>query len=729
MIVRNESDRVQPVIPLDYLLRLAGWSYRVFPLQPNKGIPYDGTNGCLEATDIPELIEAWHRDLPDSNWGLACGNGLFAMDFDTKDGDLVDWHGCDKLVGANCMAKTPSGGVHVLLWDKDGKVWKNWSGKVWPLVDTRTRHGYIVLAGSVRQGVPDKEDGPYFWFTGREITGPVETLTPVPDWLAEELDEVARKLAEKEKKSSQTNGTYSTPKGDIADRVRGYLSRVPHHNGNPDNPGGHVAILSAARAIMRFGLRDEEGFAFLAEWNANSTHPHGPESDKQLRHKWNQALKYMAGRPSDLLGPEIDEEWIATLMANLRNKKQTSEETTVPPDEETPEQEATPEGDDGEPPLISDSLGHLGCISLLETELSPPRLVVPCLFAAGLNMMASTPKCGKSTFLRHVTANLVLGRGDFARHEGPCAVAWLLAEDPLGSCIRPELTAMGCRNEHLDRMLPFLKCIPKGGAFRAGEKALKLTEEILKARPDIRMVVIDALGKYVSEGKHKLQNPDDMRVVLDPFHELGMKYDVAVVLTHHCNKSKDNVGQERVAGSHQIMATSRVNWLVERDENTSWVSDCGSNIQGLRERFAFTRHSLEGERLREVLDYMGSDWKEEWPTGILGWVELVTPQEHKHECKATPAEKLASARIVLMSHLQMQSDWLAIGALEAYCTSQDVSERMIQRARKALVEEEAIVVQTRLGDSGSKWVATVEHAKAWGPPPPVAREDGAEASV
>jgi hypothetical protein len=75
--------------------------------------------------------------------------------------------------------------------------------------------------------------------------------------------------------------------GDVVDRARRYLSRVPPAI---SGQGGHTQTLLAAQHLVRgFELDDELAIALLNEWNAQCV---PPWSERELRHKVKQAREH-----------------------------------------------------------------------------------------------------------------------------------------------------------------------------------------------------------------------------------------------------------------------------------------------------------------------------------------------------------------------------------------------------------------------------------------------------
>lgn len=141
-------------------IRLAEEGFRIFPLRPNSKIPPEDYPWKAMASADPATAERrWSGRFADHNIGLATGDGLLVLDFDTKK-DQPGLRSLDLLemlhdLPASVRVRTPSGGVHVYL-----RVPKDVGLSVsvdkipgFPGVDVRCDGGYVVAPGSTIDGV------------------------------------------------------------------------------------------------------------------------------------------------------------------------------------------------------------------------------------------------------------------------------------------------------------------------------------------------------------------------------------------------------------------------------------------------------------------------------------------------------------------------------------------------------------------------------------------------
>lgn len=190
-------------------LRLAERGFAVFPLRPGTKLPAVARDWERHATTDPDRLAHLIRPAR-ANLAVACGpSGLIVLDLDVAKGpgpaaadgaapgsaagaapdrgegsDPVSdpASGADALraladgrpIPGTFTVATPSGGLHLYFRAPEGVALRNTAGRLGPLIDTRSRGGYVVAPGSV---LPS---GPY----RVAYDAPVADL---PGWLLREL--------------------------------------------------------------------------------------------------------------------------------------------------------------------------------------------------------------------------------------------------------------------------------------------------------------------------------------------------------------------------------------------------------------------------------------------------------------------------------------------------------------------------------------------------------------
>lgn len=236
---------------------LAARKFRVFPLQSNSKIPPKGS-WLAAVSDVEDRIDSVFQNMPQANIGIATGQGLMVLDFDTKNGQqglqsrfVLEAMGLpDTLESA-----TPSGGVH-LYFNVDASILiHNSIGRIAPGVDVRGHHGYVVAPPSVIDGRN------YQW------VDPDRQIADAPDWLVQMCVDVqqARRID-----AEEPLGPIDTP--EALARGTDWLRESAPTAVEGDH--GDITTFKVAATLKDFGLGIDTTFDLMAEhWNPEKAIP------------------------------------------------------------------------------------------------------------------------------------------------------------------------------------------------------------------------------------------------------------------------------------------------------------------------------------------------------------------------------------------------------------------------------------------------------------------------
>ncbi|MEE2036127.1 bifunctional DNA primase/polymerase [Nocardiopsis sp. CT-R113] len=197
-----------PTNVLPYALAAARRGWHVFPLRTRAKRPVRTfTDWERHATRDEGAITAYWGAHPAHNLAVACGpSGLVVVDLDTpKDGETPppEWARPGIAAGADVLAAlaeehadgdtafldtftvtTRRGGTHLYYTAPSGAAYRNTSGRLGWLIDTRATGGYVVGPGSYVADAVGR--GPY------TVANPADTA-PLPGWLATLLEPARRR--------------------------------------------------------------------------------------------------------------------------------------------------------------------------------------------------------------------------------------------------------------------------------------------------------------------------------------------------------------------------------------------------------------------------------------------------------------------------------------------------------------------------------------------------------
>jgi hypothetical protein len=190
-------------------LRLAERGFAVFPLRPGTKLPAVSRDWERHATTDPDRLARLIRPAR-ANLAVACGpSGLLVLDLDVAKGPdpgATDGAAPGSVAGAapdrgpdsgvaalraladgrpipgTFTVATPSGGLHLYFRAPQGIALRNTAGRLGPLIDTRSRGGYVVAPGSVLPSGPYRiaSDAPVADLPGWLLRALVALTRPQP---------------------------------------------------------------------------------------------------------------------------------------------------------------------------------------------------------------------------------------------------------------------------------------------------------------------------------------------------------------------------------------------------------------------------------------------------------------------------------------------------------------------------------------------------------------------
>lgn len=168
--------------------------FKIFPLGHGSKLPaIKGGKGFKDASDDPQIIDAWARRYPKCNIAISTGepSGIVVIDVDPRNGGFAS---ISKLAGSGNLfpacptAKTGNGGRHMYFRLPDGL--KSSKDRLGPGIDVKSTGGYVVAAPSWIAPTEAGPGGTYRWFVSPETTA----IPPLPRWAVEKLMPKARSV-------------------------------------------------------------------------------------------------------------------------------------------------------------------------------------------------------------------------------------------------------------------------------------------------------------------------------------------------------------------------------------------------------------------------------------------------------------------------------------------------------------------------------------------------------
>lgn len=245
------------------------------------------------------------------------------------------------------------------------------------------------------------------------------------------------------------------------------------------------------------------------------------------------------------------------------------------------------------PPMLS----TISAASLQRKDIPPIRWIVENLIPAGLNILASPPKYGKSWAVLDLGLSVTAGGRFLGYQTNPCEVLYLALEDS--------------ERRLKSRMIKLLagKNAPAGFHFATAAHDMDngLFDELegfLKTHPKTGLIIIDTLQRVrgAVHGKEGAYAADYREV--GGLKAFADKYGIAVLLVHHLRKMADDSDPfNRISGTNGLMGASDTALVLTKekrgDENAT-LSIVGRDVESSDTVLRFNKDTCRWENLGDA---------------------------------------------------------------------------------------------------------------------------------
>lgn len=522
----------------------------VFPLIPRDKRPLTA-NGFKDATTDIAKIEEWWTINPSANIGIATGDvsgGLVVVDMDIddeedKDGyqSFVKWTDeTASILPDTWLSITGRGGYHMMF--KSSFAVRSRTGWL-DAVDVRANGGYIVAPPSIH---PNGRR--YEWEEAPEDVMIADTSDSDVEFLMNSIN--------------------------VNDKKSGEILKVPDVI-----PKGHrdETMFKLACKYQAMGMSDDAMLAALMAENQARCNP--PLSEKEIRQKVNQALKYQKGESVTI----TDKQENVAKTYKATSKRKTDEEIT----EHDLDMPTLAEFEKRTKDWLIAGYIPKGCVTLLCSDGGIGKTSVWCDTLAAMTT-------GRTTLFDKAVDNPF--------HTGICRdVMYFSKEDPTEEILKWKFEAAeGDQNK--------VRCfgLDDERISKIWYGSMLLEKLIEKYKPDI--CVFDTLQAFLPDGVDMAKRKD-MRDALNPLNQMGAKYGTTFLMIMHTNKSS-NSGRQRMADSSDIWDIGRSALMCGRtkDKDICYMSHEKCNYGRLQKTILFSVTedgvSFKGTSNRKDADYI-----------------------------------------------------------------------------------------------------------------------------
>lgn len=239
----------------------------------------------------------------------------------------------------------------------------------------------------------------------------------------------------------------------------------------------------------------------------------------------------------------------------------------------------------------------LDTATLGDRFMRPITWLVPDFIPLGcLTVIAADGGVGKSVLTLDLAARLSRGEcclGLDYPPAAPCRTLLIQCEDSEECTVLPRLIAAGGDPDFILTL--------ETPSFTLSQ--IPALAGILDANPSVRLVILDPVSAYIPREVND-HTEAEVRGMLRPLDEMAERYNVAVVLVKHLNKSDSGNARLLISGSIGYVNASRISLLAgddPDDEERQVLVIAKRNLMKPRRGLAFARVPLCSEDVLRVL--------------------------------------------------------------------------------------------------------------------------------
>lgn len=235
--------------------------------------------------------------------------------------------------------------------------------------------------------------------------------------------------------------------------------------------------------------------------------------------------------------------------------------------------------DDGkpqEPPVEAPpTLPTFSAADLQQRDIPPIRWIVQDILPAGLTILASPPKFGKSWMSLCLCLSVAMGGSFLGYRCTKCGVLYLALEDSVRRL-----------KSRMQKILSTLKA-PPGFDFSIdaptiGNGLIDVLEGYIRQHPETGLIIVDTLQKVRDAGGGKNIYGQDYAdiAVLKRFADV---HNIAVVMIHHLRKMRDDGDPfNMISGTTGISGAADSMWVLvkeKRGDDTAMLNITGRDVE------------------------------------------------------------------------------------------------------------------------------------------------------
>ena len=202
---------------------------------------------------------------------------------------------------------------------------------------------------------------------------------------------------------------------------------------------------------------------------------------------------------------------------------------------------------------------------LCEMDIQEPDWVIEEMIAPGLTILAGPPKAGKTRLATNWAFGLSKGSLILDSIEvKQCGVLFICLEDSY----RTMKDRIEILNENSGSIPDLLKLAMEWE--RVGRGGLGALDRYLNEHSEIKLVIIDVLGKFRKPSKNNNNYDEDLETG-SIIKEIADRYSISIIANHHFNKRNGETDFiDRVSGTSGLTGAADTIMALEREMNSDF---------------------------------------------------------------------------------------------------------------------------------------------------------------
>lgn len=209
------------------------------------------------------------------------------------------------------------------------------------------------------------------------------------------------------------------------------------------------------------------------------------------------------------------------------------------------------------------ALQTLSMPELYDTVYHLPPPIIKGFLGSGLQILAGSPKIGKSFFVLRLAYQVAQGNAMFDYQTNKCGVLYLALEDKFHRL-----------QKRLSRMFdvdvaPGLQLAVAANSIENGlEEQLA---DFIAAYPDVRLVIIDTMQKIRSKAEEQLSYARDYSIGTR-LKAIADKHNICLLVVHHTRKQNADDVFEKISGTNGLFGSADGAMILDKAERTSSIA-------------------------------------------------------------------------------------------------------------------------------------------------------------